>query len=73
MVAREVKYNGLPVISYFPARATIFRHNTFFRLCASRYGFYLICDDLIGYIFIMQISISDNGPIFLNTSAGGDG
>lgn len=30
MVAREVKYNGLPVISYFPARATIFRHNTFF-------------------------------------------
>lgn len=45
----------------------------FFRLCASRYGFYLICDDLIGYIFIMQISISDNGPISLNTSAGGDG
>lgn len=30
MVTREVKYNGLPIISYFPARATIFRHNTFF-------------------------------------------
>lgn len=73
MEAGEVKFNGLPIILYFPARATIYRRNTFFCLCASRYGFYLICDDLIGYIFIMQISISDNEPISLNTSAGRDG
>lgn len=33
MEAGEVKCNGLPIILYFPARATIFRHNTFF-VCA---------------------------------------
>lgn len=33
METGEVKCNGLPIILYFPARATIFRHNTFF-VCA---------------------------------------